>query len=109
MFAPLIGDGGAMVHLGVGFASLTTSGLFPIAKPIHTVLMGVVGGTYLAAYWRYPGLRWTAWFAWVPLLLVNYRSLMSYFVPAAIVSVYALICQHQRAGTPQEGEHVTTA
>lgn len=99
VFAPLLGDGGSLVHLGVGLTSLTLSGTYPIAQSIHTLLMGVVAITYLIAYWRYEALRWTAWVAWVPILFVSYRSLMSYFVPAAVVAVYALICQAERERT----------
>jgi len=105
ILTPLIGDGGTMVHLGVGLSTLTMSGLFPIAKPVHTLLMGLVAVGYLAAYWRYDGLAWTAWIAWTPILFVNYRSLMTYFVVAAPIAVYALIC---RRG-PQEVEHATAA
>jgi len=93
ILTPLLGDGGAMVHLGVGLSALTLSGLAPVAKSVHTVLLVAVAVAYLAAYWRFEQLRWTAWIAWTPILFVNYRSLMTYFVAAAPVAVYALICR----------------
>jgi len=93
VFTPLIGDGGTMVHLGVGLATLTTSGTFPIAKSAHSLLMILMAVCYLMLYWRYERLRWTAWIAWVPLLFVNYRSLLSYIIPAVVVIGYIYIAR----------------
>jgi hypothetical protein len=98
VFTPLLGNGAAPVHAGIGLSSLTMSGVFPVAKWGHTVL--VVGAMVvgLAVYYRRPALSWTAWIAFAPLLLLHYRSFPLYVTVAAPLAVHALSLQ--RTGGP---------
>jgi uncharacterized membrane protein len=52
----------------------------------------------LAAYWLYfDALRWMAWVAPVAIWMVNYRSLVSYWVAFLPVAFMAVLCEWDEA------------
>ncbi|GGM52540.1 hypothetical protein [Haloarcula argentinensis] len=77
---PLFGSGSPPVHQGVGLSALTVFGMFPIAKWAQTALVALVAVVALVVYYRRSELQWAGWVAWMPILLIHYRSFATYFV-----------------------------
>lgn len=110
VLTPFSGQGASLIHDGVGLTMLTTSGAYVLPKGWY---LQVFAGLYLLALaatlqWG-ARARWANWVLPLALLLVNYRSLQSYFLVVGSLAYYAVLLDtdrvQDRAGLPWRDAH----
>lgn len=80
-----------MVARGVGVNTIYLSGLVDVPRTVFTILTISAFGVALAAYWKYPQLKWLCWMAPTFILFFSWRALPLYFVYSIPIAFFAIL------------------
>jgi len=97
VLTPIAESGASMIHDGVGLTMLTTTGAYVLPKNWYLILFA---GLYLLALVATAAAgdraRWAGWVLPLALLIVNYRSLHTYFLVIVPLAYYAVLLDTDR-------------